>query len=47
MEKKIRIRDGKKNPDSGQTSQIIFPRAQKQFFGLTKLKFFDADPDPG
>ena len=32
-----------KNPDPERPSQIIFPRAQKQFFGLKILKFFDAD----
>ncbi len=32
---KIRIRD----PDPGWTTQIIFPRAYKQFFGLKYLNF--------
>ncbi len=36
----IRIRD----PDPGRTTWIIFFRAQKPFFGVTILKFFDADP---
>jgi hypothetical protein len=30
------IRDGK-NPDPGRTTRIIFPRAQKPFFGLKIL----------
>jgi hypothetical protein len=34
----------KVDPDPGLTSQIIFPRAWKQFFGLNILKFFAADP---
>jgi hypothetical protein len=32
-----------KNKDPGLPTRIIFPRAYKQFFGLKKLKFFDAD----
>jgi hypothetical protein len=41
---------GKKSrsdPNPGSTSRIIFSRAEKQFFGLKILNFFDADPDPG
>jgi hypothetical protein len=33
--------------DPGWTSRIIFPKAEKQFFGLKVRKFFDADLDPG
>ncbi len=33
------------NSDPGWTSQIIFPRAYKQFFGLKMLKFSDADSE--
>jgi hypothetical protein len=35
------------DPDPGLTSQIIFSRAWKQFFGSKILKFFDADPRSG
>jgi hypothetical protein len=37
----------KKKPDPGRTSQIFFPRAEKQLLGLKILIFSDADPDPG
>ncbi len=33
--------------DPGWTTRIIFPRAWKQFIGVYKLKFFDADPGSG
>jgi hypothetical protein len=35
------------DPVSVMNSQIIFPRAEKQFLGLKILKFFDTDPDTG
>ncbi len=36
-----------RDPDPRWTSQIIFPRAQKPFFWVKILKFFDADPGSG
>jgi hypothetical protein len=38
---RIRIRD------PGVTTQIIFSRAWKPFFGIKILKFFDGDPGSG
>jgi hypothetical protein len=35
------------NPRSRMNIPIIFPKAWKQFLGLTILKFFDADPGSG
>jgi hypothetical protein len=47
MGKKSRSGFGIRIRDEHHGSYFRLPRAQKQFFGLKILKFFDADPDAG